>query len=121
MFEREREYSLQDISSDPSAQSRFWSHIQPSGMQLPVPLRHVNSSDEHTLLSVAVAVFVQHSTSSRSTDRVQFCLHAVNPSTAPVQFHSEGLGDCGHRKGGSIQDIQVRNGSEDMVYVYDEK
>lgn len=43
---------LQDASSDPSEQSRLWSHIQPNGIHSPGVVRHVNSSAVHIFVSV---------------------------------------------------------------------
>ena len=43
---------LQVLSSEPSEQSRFWSHIHANGIHSPVAFLHVNSSGEQTLASI---------------------------------------------------------------------
>lgn len=49
---------LQDASSDPSEQSRLWSHIQPNGIHSPGVPRHVNSSAVQIFVS-AIKVWIK--------------------------------------------------------------
>ena len=51
-------YSLHDVSSDPSVQSLFPSHIHANGMHSPLLLLHVKSSDVHTFASAWITIFL---------------------------------------------------------------